>query len=76
MCSSDLDLGGDQRLRELEAEHDTVAHPSLDGLVDQVGVSCARVGAASAWFHRGRLGLYLALAFGLGALGLLLGGVP
>ena len=71
-----VDLGGDQRLAALEKNEDTPAHPSLDGFVDAIGRTFAGLGRGSSWFHRGRLGVYLALAFGLGALGLLLGGAP
>lgn len=71
-----VDLGGEQRLRELEHDADSPAHPSLDGGIDALGRACAALGRGSSWFHRGQLGVYLALAFGLGALALLLGGAP
>jgi len=43
---------------------------SIDGLVDGVARVCGRIGRSGARVHSGRLGVYLAGAIVLGALGM------
>jgi hypothetical protein len=70
-----LDLGGDERLAGLEDGNRTrTLSPSVDGLVDGLAAGCAQVGNGGASLHRGRLGVYLAVAIGVIALLLLWGG--
>jgi NADH-quinone oxidoreductase subunit L len=67
-AASALDLGGERRVRELETPAAQAWSPSVDGLVDGVAQGCARLGRGGSWLHQGRLGLYLAVAFGVAAL--------
>jgi NADH:ubiquinone oxidoreductase subunit 5 (subunit L)/multisubunit Na+/H+ antiporter MnhA subunit len=64
-----LDLGGERRVRELETPAAQPWSPSVDGVVDGVAQGCARLGRGGSWLHQGRLGLYVAVAFGVAALG-------
>jgi hypothetical protein len=68
-----LDLGSAAR----QAALDGAAAPrlrdaaSLDGLVDGIGRTCARLGRGGSRAHAGRLGAYLAFASVLGTAALL-----
>ncbi|MGB3965437.1 MAG: hypothetical protein WBO45_01810, partial [Planctomycetota bacterium] len=48
---------------------------SLDAAVDGFAARCREVGTGANLLHRGRLSVYLAVAFGLAALALLGGGL-
>jgi NADH:ubiquinone oxidoreductase subunit 5 (subunit L)/multisubunit Na+/H+ antiporter MnhA subunit len=68
--SAKLDLGSTQRLAALESgKPGPDDFESLDGLVDGVGRACAQLGRGGARVHSGRLGVYLAGAIVLLALG-------
>lgn len=74
-----LDLGSQQRLRDLENNARTSAAggasgaASLDGMIDGIGRTCGSLGRAGSLLHGGRIGAYLAVASILGAGGLLWG---
>ena len=74
-----LDLGSQQRLRDLENNAATSAASgaggatSLDGVIDGIGRTCGNLGRAGSLLHGGRVGAYLAVASILGAAGLLWG---
>jgi len=74
-----LDLGSQQRLRDLENNARTSAAggasgaTSLDGMIDGIGRTCGSLGRAGSLLHGGRIGAYLAVASILGAGGLLWG---
>jgi NADH:ubiquinone oxidoreductase subunit 5 (subunit L)/multisubunit Na+/H+ antiporter MnhA subunit len=74
-----LDLGSQQRLRDLENNASTSAAggasgaTSLDGMIDGIGRTCGSLGRAGSLLHGGRVGAYLAVASILGAAGLLWG---
>jgi NADH-quinone oxidoreductase subunit L len=63
------DLGGDERLAALDVPGTTQPLPaSVDGVVDGIARTAAGLGSAGARLHRGRLGVYLAVALGVSAL--------
>ena len=74
-----LDLGSQQRLRDLESDARTSAAggasgaTSLDGMIDGIGRTCGNLDRAGSLLHGGRVGAYLAVASILGAAGLLWG---
>ena len=74
-----LDLGSQQRLRDLESDAASSAAggasgaTSLDGMIDGIGRTCGSLGRAGSLLHGGRVGAYLAVASILGAAGLLWG---
>ncbi len=70
------DLGGDERLEALDEPGARQGVPaSVDGVVDGIARGCAGLGGAGARLHRGRLGVYLAVALGVSALASWWGGV-
>jgi NADH-quinone oxidoreductase subunit L len=71
-----VDLGGDERLGALDEPGSVQPVPaSVDGVVDGIARACAGLGGAGASLHRGRLGVYLAVALGASALASWWGGV-
>jgi len=68
-----LDLGSRDRLASLEgaAPYRPRDALSLDGLIDEIGRVCGRIGNIGAAWHDGRVGAYLAIAAIIGAAALL-----
>jgi NADH-quinone oxidoreductase subunit L len=70
------DLGGERRLESLEDERGHAdTPPSVDGFVDGIAVRVRDLGDGGALLHRGRLGVYLAVALGLVFLAACCGGL-